>query len=333
MDAAQFLKEAREQYSGKEFPPPTGFPSFWEDDISSLDVFKRSLCRYTDRSGTTCNYLVALLHVRTLTERYSGNNTEGLWGKEIRDALAKIAETGLSMHDRLAKEEEVILGIVLDHFDEINRRLRQMNVEYKAIDAMNDELRKYPTVTCDINIGDTMTEVISLYKQVINARKDIDTFNKMIAMCDEIHNEKTSLVKMIRSCIDSSTKFLGDIERKYGQYETHLRNVFMDILKGKYVYWDSDDMHCVKYMRIDGVSLKKYGDDMEIFLNGTSFGFDWGCGPVFTPDNGQFLSYLAKIDKSLEKLHVVGFDELCKLVEKHVPFMLDYVKKLEEKLK
>lgn len=329
MDAAQFLKEAREQYSGKEFPPPTGFPSFWEDDISSLDVFKQSLCRYTDRSGTTINYLVALLRVRTLTERFSGTNTEGLWDKEIRDAIEKLDDTGLSMYDRWAKEEEVILGIVLDHFDEINRRMRQMTAEYKAIDAMNDELRKYPTVTCDSNIGDIMTEVISLYKQVINARKDIDTFNKMIELCDEINTDKTSLVTMIRTCIDSSTKFLGDIENKHGKYETHLCSSFMDILKGKYVYWDADDMHCVKYMRIDGVSLKKYGDDMELFLNGTSFGFDWGGGPVFTPDNGQFLSYLAKIDKSVEKLHVVGLDELCKLVEKYVPFMLPYIQKLQ----
>jgi hypothetical protein len=33
------------------------------------------------------------------------------------------------------------------------------------------------------------------------------------------------------------------------------------------------------------------------------------------------------------EVNVIEFDELCKLVEKHVPFMLDYVKKLEEKLK
>lgn len=328
MDAKQFLKEAREQYSGKEFPPTEGFPSFWEDDISSLDVFKRALCRYTDRSGTTTNYLIALLRVRTLTERFSGTNTEGLWAKEMRDAIAKIDETGLSMHDSWAKDEEIILGIVLDHFDEITRRLRQMNDEYKAIYAMNDELRKYPTVTCDSNIGDVMTEVISLYKQVINARKNIDIFKKMTDLCEELHNDNPSLVNMIHCCIDSRTKFLGDIESKHGKYETHLRNVFMDILKGKYVYWDSDDIHCVKYMRIDGVSLTKYGDDMELFLNGTSFEFDWGGGPAFTPDNGLFLSWLSKIDKSLGKLHVIGFDELCKLVEKLIPFMLPYIQKL-----
>ena len=328
MDAAQFLKEAREQYSAKEFPPPTGFPSFWEDDISSLDIFKRSLCRYTDRSGTTTNYLIALLRVRTLTERFSGTNTEGLWDKEIRDALEKLDETGLSMYERWAKEEEVILGIVLDNFHKINRRLRELFDEYKAIDAMNDELRKHPTVTCDNNIGDIMTDAISLYNQVINARKDIDTYKKMTELCDTIHTEKTSLVNMIHSCIDASTKVLADIENKHGKCETHIRNVFSDVLKGKYVYWDSDDVHCVKYTRIDGVKIKKYGDDMELFLHGTSLGFDWDGGPVFEPDNSLFLSYLSKIDKSFKKLHVVGLDELCKLVEKHVPFMLPYIQKL-----
>ena len=333
MDAKQFLKEAREQYSEKEFPPPKGFYKFWEDGVSSLDVFKRSLCRYTDRSGTTINYLSALLRVRTLTERFTGTNTEGLWNKEITDVLANIHDSELSMHDRWAKEEEVLLGLVLEHFDEITRRMRQMTDEYKAIDAMNDELRKCPTITCDSNIGDIMTEVISLYKQVINARQDIDTFKKMTELCDKIHNEKTSLVNMIHSCIESTTKVLGDIESKHGKYETHLHKVFSDILKGKYIYWDSDDVHCVKYMHIDGVTLKKYGDDMELSLHGSILGLDWGGSPSFAPDTDIFLSYLTNIDKSVEKLHIVDFNELCKLVEKHTPFMLDYIKKLAENKK
>ena len=333
MDAKQFLKEAREQYSGKEFPPPTGFCKFWEDGVSSLDVFKRALCRYTDRSGTTCNYLGALLRTRTLTERFSGNNTEGLWQKEVNDVLSKIDESGLSMHERWAKEEEVLLGIVLDHFDEITCRMRQMTDEYKALDAMNDELRKCPTITSDGNIGNIMTDVISLYKQVRNAREDIDTYKKMNELCDKIHTEKTSLFDMIHSCIEASTKVLGDIESKHGKYENHLHNVCRDILKGKYVYWDADDVHCVKYMHIDGVKLVKYGDDMELSLHGSILGLDWGGGPSFAPDTGIFLSYLTHIDKSFEKLHIVEFDELCKLVEKHTPFMLDYIKKLAEKLK
>ena len=328
MDAKQFLKEAREQYSEKEFPPPEGFPSFWEDNISSLDVFKRSLCRYTDRSGTTINYLCALLHVRTLTERFTGLNPDGLWNKEVNDVLSTTHDSDLSMHERWAQEEEVLLGIVLDHFDEITRRMRQMTDEYKAIDAMNDELRKCPTITCDTNIGDIMTEAISLYKQVINARQDIDTYKKMNELCDKINTEKTSLANMIHSCIDASKKFLGDIESKHGKCETHIHDVFSDIMKGKYVYWDADDVHCVKYMHIDGVKIKKYGDDMELILHGSILGLDWGGGPSFAPDTGMFLSYLSEIDKSVEKLHVIDFNELCKLVEKHAPFMLDYFKKL-----
>lgn len=327
MDAKQFLKEAREQYSEKEFPSPTGFCNFWEDDISSLDVFKRSLCRYTDRSGTTINYLWALLRVRTLTEKFTGANPEGLWKAEFGEVL-KQSDKEDDMYARWAKEEELLLGFVLEHFDEITRRMRQMTDEYKAIDAMNDELRKYPTITCDSNIGDIMTEAISLYKQVINAQQDIDTYKKMNELCDKIHTDKTSLANMIHSCIETRTKFLGDIETKHGKCEPHIHNVFSDIMKGKYVYWDADDVHCVKYMHIDGVKIKKYGDDMELSLHGSILGLDWGGCPSFAPDTGIFLSYLSKIDKSVEKLHVIGFDELCKLVEKHVPFMFDYIKKL-----
>lgn len=328
MDAKQFLKEAREQYSEKDFPKPEGFCKFWEDNISSLEVFKRSLCRYTSRNGTIINYLIAILHVRTLAERFSGPDTEGLLDKETRDAIAKIDYTGLSMYDGWYKEEEVLLGLVLDHFDEIIRHMRQTSAEYKAIDAMNDELRKHPTVTCDCNFGDIMTEVISLYKQVINSQEDIDTFKKMTDLCKVIHNEKPSLVNMIQSCIEECTKVLGDIESRTGNYETHIHDVFNDILKGTYVYWDSDDVHCVKYMRIDGVNLKKYGDDIELLLIGDIFGLDWGGSPSFAPDTSIFVSYLSKLDKALEKLHVIGFDELCKLVEKHVPFMLPYIQKL-----
>ena len=328
MDAKQFLKEAREQYSAKDFPPPTGFCKFWEDGVESLDVFKRALCRYTDRSGTTINYLCALLHVRTLTERFTGVNPDGLWNKEVSDVLSAIPDSDLSMHERWVQEEEVLLGIVLDHFDEITRRMRQMTDEYKAIDAMNDELRKCPTITCDSNIGDIMTEAISLYKQVINARQDIDTYKKMNELCDKINTEKTSLANMIHSCIDASKKFLGDIESKHGKCETHIHDVFSDIMKGKYVYWDADDVHCVKYMHIDGVKIKKYGDDMELILHGSILGLDWGGGPSFAPDTGMFLSYLSEIDKSVEELHIIDFNELCKLVEKHVPFMLPYIQKL-----
>ena len=332
MDAKQFLKEAREQYSAKEFPPPTGFCKFWEDGVSSLDVFKRSLCRYTDRSGTTINYLCALLRVRTLTERFTGANTDGRWTAGY-DELLKQADKEESLHARWAKEEELLLGLVLEHFDEIVRIMRTMTDEYKALDAMNDELRKCPTITNDGNIGNIVTDVISLYNQVMNAREDIDTFKKMTDLCENIHNEKTSLLDMIHSCIEANTKVLGDIESKHGKCETHLHHVCSDILKGKYVYWDSDDVHCVKYMHIDGVTLKKYGDDMELSLHGSILGLDWGGGPSFAPDAGIFLSYLTHIDTSFEKLHIVEFDELCKLVEKHVPFMLDYIKKLAEKMK
>jgi hypothetical protein len=133
---------------------------------------------------------------------------------------------------------------------------------------------------------------------------------------------------MIQNCIDCSTKFIGDIDSKHGNYETHLHNVLRDILKGKYVYWDADSVDGVRYMRIDGLGFKRYGDEIEVLLNGASLSFDWGGGPVFASDTTQFLSYISKINKSLTKLHVIGFDELCKLVEKHVPFMLQYIRKL-----
>ena len=328
MDARQFLKEAKEQYSAKEFPPPTGFYHFWEDDVSSLDVFKRSLCRYTDRSGTTINYLFSLLHARTISERFAGTNPDGIWKEEWNDIVAKADEDGRTFRDRWAMEEELLLGIVLDNFDEVTRRLRQMTAEHKAIDAMNAELKKYPNVTCDGNIGDIMRESIGLYKQVMNSRADIETYKEIQKLCDNIHDNKTSLVNMIRDCINASKDLLSDIEKKHGTYETHLHKVLVDNLKGKYIYWDNKDFYCVKYMRIDGVTMKPSGDDKELFMKGPILGFDWGGSPSFAPDSSIFLSYLNKIDKSTEELHIVEFDELCKLVEKYAPFMLDYIKKL-----
>ena len=330
MDAKQFLKEAKEQYSPTEFPPPTGFCKFWEDGVSSLDVFKRSLCRYTDRSGTTINYLIALLRVRTLTERFTGANPDGLWKPEFNEVV-KQADKLDDMHARWAKEEELLLGLVLERFDEVTRRMRQMTDEYKAIDALNAELRKFPNLTCDENVGDIVTEAVGLYKQVIQSRNDIETYKKMTDLCNKINNDHSGLLDMIHSCIDASTRLIADIEKKHGKYETHLHNVFSDILKGKYIYWDRDDVHLVRYMRIDGVKLKKYGDDMELHLNGVSLGLDWSGSPVFVPDAGIFLSYLREIDEYLNVLHVIDFDKLCKLVEKHTPFMLDYIKKLEDK--
>jgi hypothetical protein len=39
---------------------------------------------------------------------------------------------------------------------------------------------------------------------------------------------------------------------------------------------------------------------------------------------------MSTIEQGLTELHIIDFDELCKLVEKHTPFMLDYIKKLAE---
>jgi hypothetical protein len=83
-------------------------------------------------------------------------------------------------------------------------------------------------------------------------------------------------------------------------------------------------------MRIDGLTLTGPGDK-SVWLTGRTLHLDYGFHPYFNEESSFYLSRMSTIEQGLTELHVIEFDELCKLVEKYTPFMFDYIKKLAYK--
>ena len=166
----------------------------------------------------------------------------------------------------------------------------------------------------------------------LHAKADIETYKEMSKIAEKLNDKNTDLLKMIRRCIKDKTHLLNTIIKENGSIETQLRNAIIGALGGKYVFWDDEDVNRCKYMRIDGIKLTGYADK-TVSLTGRTLHLDYGFCPQFCEDSSVNLSSMSTIEKGFTELHVIEFDELCKLVEKHVPFMLDYIKKLAEKLK
>ena len=329
MDARQFLKEARELYAKDPKPGMTYMPPpEWDYTIDGL---KRILGYYGDRTGNFINFFIAFLHVTTLSERFANPDASNRWVDDIQAANKKSQEDAKSeawCEERWGFCEEHLCEAVLKHIDEIAAISRKSHEEQDALVTLANELRKYPTISTDSSIGETVSKAISLYKNSIKANADIDTYNEMLKLSEKLNNQDSALLDMIKHCIKGKTQLLNDIIKQHGTYEEQLHHVISDSLNGKYVFWDSEEINLCRYMRVDSIAMKKYGDDINVFLNGPSLVLDWGFSPLFNKDSGCFLSTTAKLDTELNSLHVIGFDELCELVEKHTPFMLDYIKKL-----
>ena len=329
MDARQFLKEARELYakepkSGMTYMPPPE----WD---YTLDGLKRILGYYSDRTGYFINFFIAFLRVTTLTERWTNPDAGLRWKDEVEAARKKAEETCGSKYwqDSLGFCEEFFCEVVLKHIDEIAAISRQSHEEQNAIATLVNELRKYPTINSDESLCENVAKSIGLYMDSLHYKADIETYREMSKIAEKLHDKNTELLDMIRRCTKGKAHLLRKIIKENGSIEKQLRNAIIGALGGKYVFWDDEDVNNCKYMRIDGLTLTGYGDK-SVYLTGRTLHLDYGFHPYFNEESSLYLSRMSTIEQGLTELHVIEFDELCKLVEKHTPFMLDYIKKLAE---
>jgi hypothetical protein len=329
MDAKQFLKEARELYakepkSGITYMPPPE----WD---YTLDGLKRILGYYSDRTGYFINFFFAFLRITTLTERFTNPDAGIRWVDEAEAARKKAEETcgSKDWRDSLGLLEEFLCEVVLKHIDEIAAISRQSHEEQNAIATLVNELRKYPTLNSDESLCVNVAKSIGLYMDSMHAKADIETYREMSKVAERLYDKKPDLLDMISRCSKGKAQLLRKIIKENGSIEKQLRNAIIGALGGKYVFWDNEDViHC-KYMRIDGTTLTGPGDK-SVWLTGRTLHLDYGFCPYFNEDSSVYLSRMSTIEQGLTELHIIDFDELCKLVEKHTPFMLDYIKKLAE---
>lgn len=326
MDARQFLKEAREIYakepkSGMTYMPPPE----WDYTIDGL---KRILGYYSDRTGYFINFFIAFLRVTTLTERFANPDAGLRWKDEVEAARKKAEEDCGSndWRDSLGLCEEFFCEVALKHIDEIAAISRKCHEEQNAIATLVNELRKYPTLTADPSFGEKVTKSIGLY---MHTKADIETYKEMSKIAEKLNDKNNGLLDMIRRCTKDKTRILNDLIKQNGSFEEQLSNAIVGALGGKYVFCDDEDINLCKYMRIGGIKLTGYADK-SVSLTGRTLHLDWGFCPNFVEDSSLYLSCMSTIEKGLADLHAIEFDELCKLVEKHTPFMLDYIKKLAE---
>lgn len=323
MDAKQFLKEAREIYAGEpksgitDMPPPE-----WDYTLEGL---KRILGYYRDRTGYFINFLFAFLHVTTLTERFANPDAGIRWQDEVDAASKKAEEACGSTYCRLC--EEYLCEVVLKHIDEIAAICRKLHEEQNAIATLVDELRKYPPVNSDKSLCENVAKSIGLYMGSRHAEADIETYKKMSKIAENLNDKNIDLLDMIRRCTKGKTRLRNKIIKENGSIEKQLRNAIIGAIGGKYVFWDDENVNCCKYMRIDGVTFTGPGDK-SVSLTVSALRLAYGVYPEFVEDSSLYLSSMSTIEKWLAKLHVIDFNELCKLVEKHVPFMLPYIQKL-----
>lgn len=327
MDAKQFLKEAREIYAKEPKPgTPDMPPPKWD---YTLDGLKRILGYYSDCTGYFINFFYAFLSVTTLTERFTNPDAGCRWKDEV-DAASKKAEEACGSNywrDSLGLCEEFFCEVVLKHIDEIAAISRKHNEEKNAMATLVYELRKYPTLSSDESLSENVAKSIGLYMDSIHAKADIETYREMSKIAEKLHDKNTDLLDMIRRCAKGKTHLLNKIVKQNGDLEKQLRNALIGAFGGKYVLWDDENINLCIYMRIDGVTFTGHGDK-SVSLTGSTLQLDYGFSPLFAENSSLYMSRMSTIEKGLAELHVIEFGELCKLVEKHVPFMLPYIQKL-----
>lgn len=324
MDGRQFLQEAREARSAYENE---------EWDGCTLESFKRTIfqhghCHYF--TGYVGNYFYALLRVRTITEMLEGA-TESRWQDELAAVSQRVRDETYSTPESLVRTEELLVELVIAHFDEIVAILKEREAQRHAIQDLHDALNKCPSI-CASNMDVLVDNIFRQYTAVTNAQEDIETYRKMMELANKLHVGGAATASSLKSSIVSGSKAAGELAKTYAEVEGQLCAALTAVMEGKYIYWN-DHGECFK--RITRCTGLKFDGkrDKSIYVHGPSVLFDWSDIPTCNAgdkDCGWYLSYMSDLNKSIPDLHVVEWDTLVELVEKHAPFLLNMVKKLKK---
>lgn len=331
------MKEARELHDAdkerfKGVKDVSEVVKGWGGEDLSLDTFKRTLCHYTDRSGHVTNYLCAILNCKPISELVVDSDAlEGPWIDDIRAVIKRAEAECDSWWSCMDLEEIYILELVLKHFDEIVKRFKQRFAEEDAIVELNKALRKYPKANCDGGMGTKVRESISLYNEISCAYSDIERYKKMIEIGKTLVTANDSLIKMMNDDMNARSNRIEQLTKHHGNAEANIHDALLNAMKGKFIYWDEGNTQHSMYMRLDDVKMDGWSDK-AVYLKGPLIYFDWGIVPKFSPDGSVYLSYMTKLSAKVDCLHIVEIDELLKEVEKHTPFMLDFIKKLTDNM-
>lgn len=331
------MKEARELHEAdkerfKGCQDVSDVVKGWGANDLSLETFKRTLCHYTDNSGHVTNYLCALLNCRPISElTVDSDALEGPWINEARAVVKRADAECDSWWSRMDLEEIYILELVLKHFDEIVKRFKQRFAEEDAIAELHRALRKYPKANCDGDMGAKVSESISLYNEISCTESDIERYKKMIDIGKTLVTDNAELMTMMTDNMNACSNRIKQLTEEHGNAEANIRQALLDTMKGKFIYLDDRDAQHSRYIRLVDVKMDGWSDK-DVFLKGPLIYFYWGIKPKFEADCSVYLSRMSKLSDKVDCLHVVEIDELLKEVEKHTPFMLDFIKKLSEKL-
>jgi len=322
MDGKQFLKEAKEAYSEHY---KVNFANFTVDEV------KRSIYHYIGRDGTAINYLYSLLRQKTRAERkqYDILTLPGGRQADVDDVLKRSKEEAECWEAEHQRWFELLVEVVLKYLDEIAAALKEREEETAAFKALYAELGKLPSVIGDDNLGPMVDNMIRKYWDAVNARHDLSVYKKMQEVAKELRGKRDDLASLLSDTIKDATSHVSEIVNSYNGIEKQVLGVLAGCLKGKYVFWnDGDDDEWSKIMRIDDVTLDKYGHG-EVSLHGPYIApLRWDFKDECKYADGAFWSRLTDLSKGLSELCIVEWEDLLGYVEKHAPFVMDLIKQL-----
>ena len=325
MDGKQFLKEAKEAYSEN-----------YKVDFSNFTVeeFKRSIYHYIGMDGTAINYLYSLLRQKTRAERkkYEVLTLHSGRQADVDIVLKRAKEETDSWQAENQLWFELLVEVVLKYLDEIAVALKEQAEDTAAYKALFGALGKLPSVIGDETIGPMVDSMIRKYWDAVNARHDLNVYKKMQEVAKDLRGKKDDLTSLLADTITDATAHVSEIVNSYNGIEKQVLGVLAGCLKDKYVFWDEDDGRS-KIMRIDDVTLDKYGHD-EVFLHGPCvaplrLNFRDECKYA----DGMLWTRLTDLSKGLSELCIVEWKDLLWYVEKHAPFAVEMIKQLEKEYK
>ena len=281
------------------------------------------------------NYLLALLCQKTREERkkYEVLTLHSDRQADVDNVLKRAREETDSMEAERQLAFELLVEVVLKYIDEIVVTLKQNAEDKAAFKALFGALGKLPSVIGDDRLGPMVDNMIRKYWDSMNARHDLDVYKKMQEVAKDLKGKKDDLASLLTDTIKDATAHVSEIANSYNGIEKQVLGVLTDCLKGKYVFWDEGDDEWSKIMRIDDVTLDKYGHG-EVFLHGPCVApLRWDFKDECKYAEGMFWSNLTDLSKGLSELCIVEWEDLLGYVKKHSPFAVELIKQLEKEYK